>query len=63
MNRSKCPFCRQKLGDFLYADACPGCHEPLKHNLGRAAAPQPRIARPRSWPMRALVSCIRFVES
>ncbi len=61
MNRSRCPQCREKLGNFLYADACPGCHEPLKHNLVTQSAPKPKVANPRSWPVRNLVRFIRFV--
>lgn len=32
MNKSKCPHCGTKLGNFMYADMCPHCHEELKHN-------------------------------
>ena len=30
--KSKCPHCRQKLGNFMYATECPFCHEELEHN-------------------------------
>jgi hypothetical protein len=59
MNRSRCPHCRQKPGDFLYADASPRCQQ------GAPAKPSPRGAAPASvllkrklWPVRAFV---RFV--
>ena len=63
MNRSKCPHCQQKLGDFLYADACPRCHKVLKHNQPRESAAKPGVAKPGSWPARALARFMPFMES
>ncbi len=62
MNRSKCPHCRHKLGDFLYADACPRCHEPLKRNQTALAAPE-KIVRSPSRVGRVFWRIMRFVES
>ena len=54
MNRFKCPHFGPKLGNFLYADTYPRCHEPLKQNLARESAPKPNLAKPKSWPVGAL---------
>jgi predicted amidophosphoribosyltransferase len=63
MNISKCPHCGVKLGNFLYADACPHCHEELKHNTRALVAakkkdPQRRVL----WPERLFFSVVRLVE-
>jgi len=64
MNRSKCPNCGVKLGNFLYADVCPHCHEELKHNTKRLVpSPQKDPKKPRSWLVRAFFRIVRFVES
>jgi hypothetical protein len=63
-NISKCPHCGVKLGNFLYADRCPHCHEELKHNTKRtfsAPAQDSRIAK--LWPIRIFKRFLRFVES
>jgi len=62
MFKKKCPQCGARLGDFLYADACPHCHEVLKHNQAKPS-PAKKTAQPRSWPLRAFFSIVRFVES
>ncbi len=62
MNRSKCPNCRQKLGDFLYAGACPRCHKLLPQNQAEAAKPE-KMARTPSWAARTFSHIVRFVES
>jgi hypothetical protein len=62
MFSAKCPHCGVKLGDFLYADACPRCHEVLENNQVKRSAAK-KIARPRSWPIRAFFAMVRFVES
>ena len=64
MNRSKCPHCGVKLGNFMYADACPHCHEELKHNsapLIAAKKKDPHAAQP--WVTRFFFRLVRFVES
>ena len=64
MNKSKCPHCGFKLGNFLYADACPRCHEELKHNT-RLMIPA-RKTNPRKaqlWPVRIFFRIMRLVES
>ncbi len=63
MFKRKCPHCGVKLGDFLYADACPHCHEVLKHNLTMHTPVRRRVATAKSWPVRAFFSIVRFVES
>lgn len=64
MNRSKCPHCGVKLGNFLYADACPHYHEELKHNTRQLVlAPRPDLHKPKSWPERIFFSLLRVVES
>jgi hypothetical protein len=64
MTKSKCPHGGFRLGNYLYADACPECREELTHNtnlLTAAAANDP--ARIRIWPLRLLRSVARFSES
>jgi hypothetical protein len=64
MNRSKCPHCGVKLGNFLYADACPHCHEELKHNtkpLIPARRKDPH--KPQLWLVRMFFRLVRIVES
>ncbi len=64
MFKSKCPHCGLKLGNFLYADACPECRQALKHNTRLlVAAPQKKAAQVRSWPVRFFRSIVRFAES
>jgi hypothetical protein len=62
MFEKRCPHCGVKLGNFLYADACPHCHEVLKQNLPMRAV-QVKVATAQSWPVRAFFSVVRFVES
>jgi hypothetical protein len=59
----RCPHCGVKLGDFLYADACPHCQEVLKHNLPLRNPVHVTVATAKSWPIRALLSIRRFVDS
>ena len=63
MLKTKCPHCGVKLGDFLYADACPHCHEVLEHNLADQSPPRHEATGVRCWPLRALSRVVRFVES
>jgi threonine synthase len=60
---TKCPACGVKLGDFLYADACPHCQALLKHNLVKLTLPHVKVATAKAWPVRAFSSILRFVES
>jgi len=64
MNKLRCPHCGIKLGNFLYADACPHCHEELKHNT-RPMIPTPKKnpKKARSWPVRIFFKIVRLVES
>ena len=32
MKKSRCPHCRQRLGNYLYATQCPFCQQELPHN-------------------------------
>lgn len=59
----ECPQCGFKLGDFLYADVCPHCHEELKRNLPMRTPAHVKVATAKSWPVRAFFSIARFVES
>jgi hypothetical protein len=63
MFKRKCPHCGVKLGDFLYADACPHCHEVLKHNLPIHAPLDVKVARAKAWPVRVFFTVRDFVES
>lgn len=64
MHVSKCPHCGAKLGNYLYADACPHCHHELLHNT-RPLVPAAAIhARQHTaWPFRLLRNFVRLVES
>jgi hypothetical protein len=64
MTKTKCPCCGIKLGNFLYADACPQCGEELTNNT------KPLIAAKKSkphqatlWPVRLFLRTMRLVES
>src|SRR5580698_10028509 len=51
------PHCGIKLGNFLYADACPFCHEELKHNTRPlVSATKKDSQKPKSWPVRLFFS-------
>ena len=64
MFKRKCPHCGARLGDFLYADACPHCHEVLEHNNQAKLKPaHAKVTKTRSWPVRTFFSLVRFVES
>ena len=63
MFEKKCPHCGVKLGDFLYAEACPHCHEVLKCNLADPTPVHATVAKVRSWPVRFFFGIVRFVES
>ena len=60
--KSKCPECGFKLGDFLYAAACPNCHQVLKQNQAKPAPPK-KAPGPRSWPVRLFLTAVHFIES
>jgi hypothetical protein len=60
---TKCPSCGVKLGDYLYADACPECHEVLKRNLGDPTQVYGKVSNAKSWPVRAFFRIRDFVES
>ena len=64
MNILKCPHCGFKLGDHLYADACPQCRHGLEHNA-RSLTSAPARARHKDkiWPIRLFLAAVRFVES
>ncbi len=64
MNTTKCPHCGAKLGNFVYADACPHCHRELKHNtLPLVPSTKSQPAEARSWPARTFDHIRRLVES
>jgi hypothetical protein len=61
---TKCPHCKLKLGDFLWADACPHCHKELEHNTRVAVSAPPKDPlRTRAWPIRLFRRIVRLVES
>ena len=63
MNLSKCPHCGARLGNFLYADACPHCHEELKHNTRPLLSSQKQDQKAQVWPVPMFARLLRFVES
>ena len=62
MSISRCPHCRIKLQNFLYADECPGCHEELKHNTAPLTSPEQKGLRSSSWLVRSFFRVRDFVE-
>lgn len=64
MYKTKCPHCGFKLGNYVYADACPKCRHELEYNT-RLLIPALRKDSPRirAWPMRMFFGFIRLVES
>jgi len=64
MNKSRCPYCNVKLGNFLYADACPHCHQELKHNTAPLrSVPKKDPDKQPAWFVRFFFKIVRFVES
>ncbi len=64
VNISKCPLCRVKLGDFIYADACPHCHKELAHNRRPTlATTKADPGKENAWAVRLFTRFVRFVES
>ena len=63
MFKRKCPHCGVKLGDFLYADACPRCHQVLEYNQAKLTPVREKMKKTRSWPVQTFFSLVRFVES
>jgi hypothetical protein len=64
MNQSRCPHCGVKLGNFLYADACPRCHEELKHNTKLLVPTKKKDPlKAKVWPVRIFLGIMRFVET
>ena len=64
MYKFKCPHCGIKLGNFLYADACPYCHEELKHNTRPLITVlKPDSQKTKLWPAYLFSHLLRFVES
>jgi len=57
------PALPSKLGNFVYANACPRCHIVLDHNQLRESPAKPSVPKPKSWPVRAFARIMRFVES
>ena len=51
------------LGDFLYADACPRCHQVLEYNQAKLTPVREKMKKTRSWPVQTFFSLVRFVES
>jgi hypothetical protein len=49
--------------DFLYADACPRCHEELKHNTRPFSIPRQVSPRANSWPVQMFSRVLRLIES
>jgi hypothetical protein len=66
MNISNCPHCGLKLGNFLYADACPHCHQELAHNNTRkltATAQRGSLPLSTVFPLPLFRWFVRLVES
>lgn len=62
MNISKCLHCGIRLGNFLYVDECPGCHEELKHNTKPLVSPKQSGSGSRSWLVKGFLRIRDLVE-
>lgn len=64
MSPNKCPHCGVKLGNFLWADACPHCQHELEHNTRPlVASPAKKLPGEASWLMRGLRRVVKIIES
>jgi hypothetical protein len=64
MYKPKCPHCGFRLGNHLYAEACPECQHVLRTRSSEAAAaPLPGPAKADAWPIRFFLRVRGFVES
>ena len=63
MNRFRCPHCDFKLGNYLYADECPHCHEEMKHNTRLLSVPVRVSTKGNAWLVRFFNRLLRLVES
>ena len=52
-----------ELPVHLYADACPHCHEELKHNTRPLSAPKQDSRKAKAWPVQMFSRLLRFGES
>jgi hypothetical protein len=63
MNRSRCPHCGVKPGNSLYADACPHCHEQLKHNTRPLSTPKQNSRKAKAWLVQMFSRLLLLAES
>jgi hypothetical protein len=64
MSQLRCPYCKVKLLNYIYADECPSCSHELEYNKGRDD--KTRVRDPlklQPWPWRMFLRVVRFVES
>ncbi|ACB74513.1 hypothetical protein Oter_1228 [Opitutus terrae PB90-1] len=63
MSSRNCPHCGHRLGNYLYADACPSCHRELTHNTRPLVTP-PKLDpnRVRSPMYRAFLGLRNAIE-
>ena len=64
MNKSKCPHCGVKLGNFAYAEVCPFCFDDIEHNSKPLlSVTMANPVREKALLIRLLRTVVRFVES
>lgn len=63
MALTKCPHCGVKLGNFLWADACPHCQHELEHNTRPLVTAPARKPMGQAWlPMKWLRWVVQRIE-
>jgi hypothetical protein len=64
MNKSKCPHCGVKLGNFAYAEVCPFCFDDIEYNSKPLlSAPVANPQREKAPLIQLFRTVVRFVES
>lgn len=59
---TKCPHCRVKLGDYLYAYSCPHCKKLLAHNAVIPPSTLPTLPKRVSCLGRVMEGIRRVLE-
>lgn len=64
MYKTKCPHCGFRLGNYVYADACPKCHHELEYNTRLLIPALKKDSRwSTAWPVRMFFGAVRLIES
>jgi hypothetical protein len=61
MSIQQCPHRNVRFRDFLYADACPACHEAPECKLDDPPSPI-KVAGPQGGPLGGFLGKVRFLK-